>query len=57
MSRHPHLTVLFVSGYVDESVHELIALMPGTSLLLKPFTFEASSDKVEEILASAGRDS
>lgn len=51
----PDLKTLFVSGYAGESLHEHIADLPGTPLLAKPFTFEALSREVEEILASAGR--
>lgn len=52
ISLRPSLRILFLSGYIDESLHERIAVLPTIPLLTKPFTFEELCAKVAEVLAS-----
>lgn len=49
---HPHLKVLFVSGYTDESVLEAGEFPAGTAFLQKPFTLGGLLGKVREVLDS-----
>jgi two-component system cell cycle sensor histidine kinase/response regulator CckA len=49
----PDLQVLFVSGYAGEATVKVGVLDPGYAFLLKPFTYEELTDKVEALLAAA----
>jgi two-component system, cell cycle sensor histidine kinase and response regulator CckA len=46
----PEISVLFVSGFMDESLLEDGTLIPGTSFLEKPFTQDVLVRKVREVL-------
>jgi len=46
----PGLKVLYISGYSDDSVLQREGLPAGADLLRKPFTPEALSRKVREVL-------
>ncbi len=46
----PHLKVLFVSGYTDESLLEAGQFPAGTAFLQKPFTLGSLLGKVREVL-------
>jgi signal transduction histidine kinase/CheY-like chemotaxis protein len=51
---HPEMKVLYMSGYADNAVVHNGLLAPGTALLQKPFTAQALTRKVREVLDSAG---
>jgi CheY-like chemotaxis protein len=52
----PEMRVLFVSGYTDEVIDQQGLLLPGVGFLQKPFTLDALSRRVREILdAPAGQ--
>jgi DNA-binding NtrC family response regulator len=44
---HPESKVLYMSGYAD---HAIVQLEPGTAFLPKPFTADALSRKVRDVL-------
>lgn len=48
---HPDLKVLFLSGYTEDAVAQG-GLEPGTAFLQKPFTLQALSQKVRDVLCS-----
>ncbi len=50
---HPHLPVLFVSGYSDAVLSAEGVLEPGVHLLRKPFTVDDLLGRVEALLATA----
>jgi PAS domain S-box-containing protein len=50
----PDLRVLFLSGYTDPSIVEQGLLESGAAFLQKPFTTEALTQKVREVLDAAG---
>jgi CheY-like chemotaxis protein len=47
---HPHMKVLFMSGYTDSVIADQGVLEPGIYLLQKPFTEEALLQKIREAL-------
>jgi PAS domain S-box-containing protein len=49
-SRHPHLRVLYMSGYTDNVIASGGVLEPGLAFLQKPFTPAALAGKVREVL-------
>jgi signal transduction histidine kinase/ActR/RegA family two-component response regulator len=48
--RHPGLKVLFISGYADEAIGSRGAISPDIAFLPKPFTPDALTQKVREVL-------
>lgn len=50
LAEKPHLRVLFVSGYTDESLLEAGQFPAGTAFLQKPFTLGSLLGKVREVL-------
>ena len=50
---HPHLPVLYVSGYTDDAIVHHGLLDPGTAFLEKPFSPTALTHKVREVLTEA----
>ena len=53
LAMQPSLPVLFMSGYDDRQVVQRYVLKEGFALLPKPFTMEALSAKVLELLPVA----
>ena len=49
-SVRPDTKVLYVSGYTENVIAHRGALYPGTSFLQKPFTKEALSRKIRQLL-------
>jgi CheY-like chemotaxis protein len=47
--RHPKMRVLFTSGYMDDVVVQEVVAM-GAQFLPKPFTMEALTQKVRQVL-------
>ena len=54
-ARHPRLSVLYMSGYTDDTLGERGVLERGASLLHKPFTSEQLVSKVRRVLDGAAR--
>jgi len=50
VERRPTLKVVYMSGYTDEAIVHHGVLNPGIALLNKPFTSEALSRKIREVL-------
>jgi FixJ family two-component response regulator len=50
LSRHPHLTVLFTSGYTADVIAHRGVLDEGVYFLQKPFSRQGLSAKVREVL-------
>ncbi len=48
--RQPHVEVLFVSGYTENTILHRGVLDPGTHMLQKPFTPDVLGRAVREIL-------
>jgi PAS domain S-box-containing protein len=49
-AKHPHLRVLYMSGYTDNVIASGGVLEPGLAFLQKPFTPAALAQKVREVL-------
>jgi CheY-like chemotaxis protein len=49
-ARHPHVRVLYLSGYTNEAITQLGALDPGEAFLQKPFTPQLLVNKLREVL-------
>lgn len=50
LARHPHLGVLYMSGYTDEALGARGVLEAGAILLAKPFTPQQLVAKVRQVL-------
>jgi CheY-like chemotaxis protein len=48
--RHPHLKVLFTTGYAKNAIVHHGRLDPDVQLIGKPFTFAQLSEKVRKVL-------
>lgn len=53
LAKEPMLKVLFMSGYTDDAIADNGLLKPGAVLLEKPFTMQALTEKIREILDGA----
>jgi CheY-like chemotaxis protein len=53
MAKHPHLRVLYMSGYTDDIITNGGVLEAGLAFLQKPFTPAALAKKVREALDAA----
>ena len=51
---HPETKVLYMSGYTENATLRHGLLDPGTAILQKPFTADALTRKLREVLDSAG---
>jgi len=51
--KHPHLRVLYMSGYTDNVITSGGVLEPGLAFLQKPFTPVSLANKVREVLDAA----
>jgi PAS domain S-box-containing protein len=49
-AQHPHVKVLYLSGYLDDTITNYGVLGPGVSFLHKPFTSAALARLVREVL-------
>jgi two-component system cell cycle sensor histidine kinase/response regulator CckA len=49
---HPHLKVLYMSGYADNAIVQRSLLEPGVAFLQKPFTPTDLARKVRKVLDS-----
>ena len=49
-ARHPHLKVLFMSGYTDNAIDDHGVLASDTAFLQKPFTSTSLTRAVRETL-------
>jgi FixJ family two-component response regulator len=49
----PSLKVMYISGYSDDAIAQHGVLAPGVTLLAKPFTRDALTRKVREVLDRA----
>ena len=52
-SAHPHLRVLYMSGYTDDAIVQHGVLEPGVAFLQKPFSPTSLARKVREVLDAA----
>lgn len=50
-TRHPEISVLFVSGYGPPDTEESVSLLRHGSWLQKPYTFERLIQEIESLLA------
>jgi len=50
LARRPSLKVVFMSGYTDDAIAHHDVYRRGTAFLAKPFTSEALSRKLREVL-------
>jgi two-component system cell cycle sensor histidine kinase/response regulator CckA len=53
---HPDIKILYVSGYTEEAIIHQGVLEPGTAFLQKPFTLQALSRKVQDVLHPSSGD-
>jgi CheY-like chemotaxis protein len=51
--RHPTTPVLYVSGYPDDTINHYGVLVPGVTLIEKPFSVDLLARKVREALDNA----
>ena len=49
-ARHPHMHVIYMSGYTDDVIVHHGMLEPGTDFLQKPLTVHALTQKVRDVL-------
>jgi PAS domain S-box-containing protein len=49
----PNLTVLFITGYVENLVHGHFILDPGMHVLTKPFAMDALARRIDELVQAA----
>ncbi len=52
LALRPGISVLYLSGYTEDTVITHGALGPGTAFLQKPFTLQSLAEKVREVLRS-----
>ena len=55
LARFPAMSVLYMSGYMDESIARRGLLAPGVALLQKPFTPTRLLQKIREVLDTRAR--
>jgi CheY-like chemotaxis protein len=48
--KHPHLKVLFTTGYARNAIVHQGRLDPGVELITKPFTEVSLAAKIEQVL-------
>jgi two-component system cell cycle sensor histidine kinase/response regulator CckA len=51
---HPHLQVLYMSGYTDDALTDHGVLEPGTAFIEKPFTAESLLTRLREVIHGRG---
>jgi CheY-like chemotaxis protein len=49
-AKRPGMKVLYMSGYTDDAIVQLGVLGPGSAFLQKPFTTEALTTKIRQVL-------
>ena len=55
VKRHPHLKVLFATGYTRNAIVHNGILDHGVSVILKPYTIEALANKISAVLGTGER--
>jgi len=53
---HPEIKVLYMSGYTDNAIVHHGVLEPGTAFLAKPFTPDALTQKIREVLDGSDKE-
>ena len=53
-AEHPHLKVLYMSGFPDDATVKHAAIDPGTGFIQKPFSAASLAAKIRDLLGAPG---